>query len=102
MTPEKEVQNDIVDYLTELEKAGMPLMHDRRQAGGFSYKKGIPDLYAVYNGIHIEIEVKAPGEEQTSMQEKWQMKCEMLNIPYVCADCVEDVTNLLRKLGLPS
>lgn len=98
MTPEKIVQNAIVDYLTELEQQGHKLYHERRQAGGFSYKMGIPDLYAVYNGIHIEIEVKRPGGSQRAMQEKWEAKCKRLGIPYVCADSVDDVKLLLQKL----
>lgn len=98
MTPEKIVQNAIIDYFVKLENEGLPIMHDRRQAGGFSYKKGIPDLYAVVNGRHIEIEVKRPGGSQSSMQIKYQLKCKMLNIPYVCADCVEDVKKLVNSL----
>ena len=55
MTPEKKVQNSIMDYLKQLDKDGLPVMVERRQAGGFSYKMGIPDLYAVVNGYHLEI-----------------------------------------------
>ena len=58
MTPEKKVQNQIVNYLNELQTNGFPVFVERRNAGGFSYKKGIPDLYASVNGLHIEIEVK--------------------------------------------
>ena len=53
MTPEKKVQNEIIKYLKSKD-----VFFERRQAGGFSYKKGIPDLYAVIDGMHIEIEVR--------------------------------------------
>lgn len=96
MTPEKIVQNAIVDYLTELQKDGLPVLVERRNAGGFSYKKGIPDLYAVINGIHLEIEVKAPGEQPTMMQLKYRDKCKARNIPWVCADNVEVVEGLVK------
>ena len=91
MTPEKKVQNNIVDYLKSLEKQGFPVMVERRQAGGFSYKMGIPDLYAVINGIHLEIEVKRPGGQLRPMQEKYKQKCIDKNIAYVCADNVDIV-----------
>lgn len=98
MTPEKRVQNAIVDYLHELEKADAPVFVERRNAGGFSYKKGIPDLYAVVNGFHMEIEVKQPGEELSTMQMKFRDKCKRLNICWVCADRVEDVSTIVEEL----
>ena len=70
MTPEKRVQNKIVDYLHALEDEGFPIFVERRNAGGFSYKKGIPDLYAVINGQHVEIEVKRESVE-SSRQCNW-------------------------------
>ena len=88
MTPEKYVQNAIVAYMSKLEQAGLPIWWERRQAGGFSYKKGIPDLYASYDGYHIEIEVKAPGKELRPMQMKFAKKCAQLHIRYICADSV--------------
>lgn len=97
MTPEKIVQNSIINYLTKLEKEGYPLYHECRQAGGFSYKMGIADLYAVYRGQHIEIEVKRPGGHQSPMQEKWEMRCKQLGIVYVCADSVEAVKAMFIK-----
>lgn len=100
MTPEKHVQNAIITYLKKLENQGYPLMHERRQAGGFSYKKGQADLYAVYNGLHIEIEVKAIGGHQSTMQEKWEAKCKSLGIPYLCVDNVQDVINYFNQLIL--
>lgn len=100
MTPEKRVQNNIVAYLKRLENEGMPIFVERRQAGGFSYKMGIPDLYAVINGFHLEIEVKAPGGELRPMQEKYKEKCKQKNIAYVCADnldVVKDITKILLE-----
>lgn len=98
MTPEKRVQNAIVEYLTELQKQGEPVFVERRNAGGFSYKKGIPDLYAVINGIHLEIEVKQPGESLSTMQEKFRDKCAKLSICWVCAECVAHVSSVVGPL----
>ena len=91
MTPEKKVQNAIVDYLNDLQKQGLPVFVERRNAGGFSYKMGIADLYAVINGYHIEIEVKRPGGQASMMQLKHKVKCNTLGILYMCVDDVNDV-----------
>lgn len=98
MTPEKRIQNKIVDYLNERQAFGAPIFVERRNAGGFSYKKGIPDLYAVINGKHVEIEVKQPDGELEPMQEKFRQKCERLNITWVCATCVEDVNAIVDAI----
>ena len=90
MTPEKCVQSAIMAYLASLQKAGEPIFFERRQAGGFSYKEGIPDLYAVYNGIHIEIEVKAPGGHLRTMQEKFRDRCSKIGIEWTCVNNVEN------------
>ena len=99
MTPEKRVQSSIMNMLAELQSAGAPVFFERRQAGGYSYKMGIPDLYAVYNGRHIEIEVKAPGKTQSTMQIKFMEQCKRLNILYVCADDVKQVYDLIKSIS---
>lgn len=91
MTPEKIVQNEIVDFLNHKQKIEHePVFVERRNAGGFSYKKGIPDLYAIINGIHLEIEVKAPGGSMSTMQEKFRDKCKKLNVYWCCVDNIEE------------
>lgn len=42
MNEEKKLQNKIIKYYRALEKNGEPYFINRRQSGGFSYKKGIP------------------------------------------------------------
>lgn len=98
MTPEKRVQNSIIKYLTRLQEENYPVYFIRRQAGGFSYKKGIPDLYAIINGHHLEIEVKAPNGEISSMQEKFRDKCKKYNISWVCASTIEEVSEKVQEL----
>lgn len=99
MTPEKKVQNAILHYLKDLSEAGYPVMFDRRQAGGFSYKMGIPDVWASIDGRHIEIECKRfDGGELSSMQEKFKKKCKLANIPYIEAHSLEDVINVIQKI----
>ena len=91
MTPEKRVQNSLMSYMSKLETDGHPIFFERRQAGGFSYKMGIPDLYAVYDGQHIEIEVKAPGCNLRPMQIKFKQQCEQKNILYICCSDLQDL-----------
>lgn len=98
-TPEKIVQDDIIDYIKELKKLNHPIDFERRQAGGFNYKKGKPDLFIIYNGIHIELEVKAPGGKQTPLQIKFEKKCKNKNIcPYMCIDSLEKFIEELWKI----
>lgn len=98
MTPEKRVQNAIINYLKKLEKEDLPIYVERRQAGGFNYKKGIADLYSIINGIHLEIEVKKEGGKLSPLQEKWRDKCNKLNIKWICASSVEEVKEIVNKI----
>lgn len=98
-TEEGKVQQDIINHVNYLEELGNPIFYERRQAGGFNYKKGIPDLFVVYNGIHIEVEVKKPGGEQSSMQEKFERRCKnKYNCPYICVDNLKEFINYLDKI----
>ena len=58
MTPEGKVKKSITDYFDRLIKGGAPLYYEVRQAGGVSYKAGLPDIWCVYKGKHIELEIK--------------------------------------------
>lgn len=86
MTPEKEVQNQILNYLEELKDSGAPIFYERRQSGGVNYKKGIPDIYIVINGIHIEVECKRVNGKLSVMQEKFREMCDKCNIIYYITD----------------
>lgn len=98
MTPEKEVQNDIVKYVKELRDRGLPIEVVRTQAGGYAYHMGEPDLHLYYNGIAVDIEVKAPGRELRPMQEKWKERCEKVwHKRCICADSVQTVKDYLWK-----
>lgn len=96
MTPEKIVQNAIVAYLHKLQKKGCHCQVNRRQAGGFSYRMGIPDLYADFNGRHIEIEVKAPGKHLRPMQEKQRLKIIEEGSLYICVDNIEQFKDFIE------
>lgn len=100
MTPEKEIQNEIMAYFNKLKKAGVKLYVERRQAGGFAYKMGLPDLWVFIYGKHIEIEVKRPGGKTRATQEKWARRFVEMGAEYICADSVTDVIDLIEKLSI--
>ena len=74
MANETLVQTKILKYLTELENKKYPVWHERRQAGGFNYKKGIPDVYFVFLGLHIEVECKGIGGTPSVKQLEFERK----------------------------
>ena len=98
MTPEKIVQNKILSYLKQLKDNNEPIFYERRQAGGFSYKKGIPDIYFVYNGIHVEVEIKQEHGSLSTMQEKFRDMCKKKNILWICAKDIKDVKEIITEL----
>lgn len=106
ITSEKKVQNKIISFCKKLENLGYPIYCERRQAGGFSYKAGQADLYIIYNGQHIEIEVKKENGKQKELQLKWEEKCKRLNCLYILADSFdsfyEQISSIieLEKLNL--
>ena len=61
MTPERKVKKEIADYLQSLQESGLPVYYEAREAGGFTYKKGLPDIWLAVAGRHIELEIKKPG-----------------------------------------
>ena len=94
-TPEDKVKDKIIAYLKELEKLNYPIYHERRQAWGSS-KGGLADIMLVVQGIHIELECKAPGGELRAEQEKWKAKCDRIGIIYIEADDLQVVKNFLE------
>ena len=89
-TPEKKVQNKIIEYLKHLRKTNHPIEFERRQAGGFNYDKGKPDIWVVYNGIHIEIEIKSETGKLSINQIKWKQRFEKINCEYLVVDSFDN------------
>lgn len=96
---EGKVQDKIIKYLTQLHKDGYKIIHDKRQAGGLTYKEGMADIWVVFLGIHIEIEVKEPGEELRAAQEKWLSKMNQMGIHNLVAESVDDVKRYFKENG---
>lgn len=98
-TPEQKVQNKIERYLKSLQKQGVPLFFEKRQAGGFTYRKGLPDMYIVLYGKHIEIEIKAKDGKISTMQEMWQRRFkEVYKIPCCVVDDEKEVEKIIESM----
>lgn len=92
---ESKVKEQICDYLKSIDD----LYFERREALGPGYKKGVPDLFAVYKGYHIEIETKREtGGRLSTMQEKFASKARKYGMVYVLADSLEDVKDIIKKI----
>lgn len=100
MTPEKEIQNSIISYFKRLNDNGIPCYVERRQAGGYTYKAGLPDLFVCIFGQHIEIEVKRPNGQARAIQEKWAKRFNEIGVHYLLADSLTQVVDLLEKLSI--
>lgn len=50
---------------------------------------GMADIWAISNGRHVEIEVKAPSKEATAQQEAWLEDCARLGAVCFVADSLE-------------
>lgn len=96
--PETKIQNEIIAYLKKLQSENYPIFYQRREAGGFSYKEGIPDLYIVINGKHIEVEIKTKDGKLSIMQEKFRDKCNKINICWCCVRSLEEFKIFLKSI----
>ena len=95
MTPEGKVKKAIKEYLDSIN-----IYYELRPAGGVSFKKGLPDMWCVYKGKHIEIEVKEPdGGELSAMQIKWKKRFRMqYGFTSYTVSSVDELKKILQEL----
>lgn len=89
MKQETNLKNKIFNYLNSISQSDFPLLVFRRQAGGFSYNAGLPDLFFVWDGQHVEVELKAPDGKIRNLQLKWFEKFARKNITMFIVDNFE-------------
>lgn len=95
MTPEKKIQNEIINYFKEYKN----IYVERRQAMGIAYRKGSADIFVVIEGFHIEIEIKAENGEPSSLQLKWEDRCKNLwHIPYFRVKSLKEIKEIMERL----
>ena len=99
MTPEKIVQNAIIDYVKKLAKEGKKVKFWRREAIGQAYEKGTPDLYGSINGYHVEVECKREaGGMLSPMQEKKKAEYISLGILYISPKSLEEFKEAIKEV----
>jgi len=91
---ESDIQAQIRDYLRW---AGWFCIKIHQTLGSY---RGIADLYALKNGQHVWIEVKAPGGKQSEHQKQFQRDIERHGGTYVLARGVEDIEHLAGQKQL--
>ena len=56
------------------------------------------ELDTIYIPIHVEIEVKKPGEKLKPAQIKWKKICDLLEVPHIVAHSSEEAVDELRRI----
>lgn len=85
MTPEGKVLSAITAFLRD-EMKKKKCYYERRNAVGLNYRKGIPDLWYVKDGIHHEVEVKKPGGTKSTLQVFYSKFFADINCKCICVD----------------
>lgn len=98
---EKTLQNKVIEYLKKLKEKNIPVFWNKRQSGGWNYRIGLPDLYVVINGKHLEIEIKSPERDIVYKPEQllWKTEFEKLNIPHLISNNYQEIVGFIIKNG---
>ena len=97
-TPEGKVTKDCLEYLKLLKERGLPIYWEHRSGqGGYSYKKGLPDLFIVIGPYHIEAELKTINGKRSAMQDKYKKIFESHGTPYVCPHSFSEFKEYIDK-----
>jgi hypothetical protein len=95
--PEKKTQDAILALLRGYTAQGLPVVAFRRQAGALGHD-GLPDLYAVVAGRHLEIEVKSKTGTLGPLQRKWGEIIRSAGGEWICADDPAQVKALVERI----
>lgn len=96
---ERLILNKTINYLKKLSKEKLNVYWERRQAGGYNYKIGLPDLWLVINGYHYEIEFKSDEEKiyYKSEQLYWQNKFKKIKIESIISNNWEEIKKFIDE-----
>lgn len=97
MKPEAKVLRDIIKELARRKAAGEPTWWFKA-AGGPRQRAGIPDLIICYFGKFCSLEVKAPGEKPTKLQQHTMGKIAAAGGRCGSADSVEQAVAILDSI----
>lgn len=97
-TPESKVKEDISKYFKERMKRKDHVYYESREAGGYVYRKGTPDQWAVINGKHLEIEIKCNTGKRSGMQMKYELIFNSLGVAYCCVRSLDELIEVIKTL----
>ncbi len=95
MPLEKEIKQDILEYLNSL-----PQCYARGKHSS-PFSKGWPDVMGSFCGRTLAFEVKQPGKDATKLQEAEQIKWFKAGAIVGIVTSVEDVQRILEGYGVP-
>jgi hypothetical protein len=93
---ESDIQAAIKEYL---QWTGWFCVKIHQSLGSY---RGIADLYALKDGVHLWIEVKTPKGRLSKYQEQFRDDVLAHGGTYIVARSVDDVERVLRALGISS
>ena len=73
---------------------------DRRNNRITKGQAGAPDLFMVYRGMPVAIEVKKPGGKQREAQKEYQANMEAAGGTYKIVHSVEEALEMLKDLSM--
>lgn len=95
MTTESKLLDDILKYLKELGRQGVPIWWTKLRGLPGRQVAGLPDLWIVCCGKTIVVEAKAPGGKATRLQMHRLLQIGQAGGVAVVARSVDDVRNAL-------
>ena len=100
MASEINLQKRILTYCKQLSNINNLFYYERRIAQGIGYKKGLPDLFIVYNGRHVEIELKDKKGSLSPLQLYYREHFKKANITHAVIRSFDEFLSLLNLLGI--
>ncbi|QHJ84041.1 MAG: hypothetical protein [Caudoviricetes sp.] len=101
---ESDIQSLILIYVTSLPESFAFRMNTGVSNNDGRFTRygipGQPDIFMIYRGRFIGVEVKTKTGRQSEKQKQWQRNCERAGGIYILARSVDDVRDRLMSEGL--
>ncbi|HEX4545756.1 MAG TPA: hypothetical protein VH110_05310 [Candidatus Acidoferrum sp.] len=91
--PEGKLQRRVLTYLKTI-----PGLEARKRHGTAFGVAGDPDIYLLYQGVHAEIELKAPGQTPTPLQLRRLAEWKAAGALTLVASTLDEVKALIEEL----
>lgn len=98
MQSEKSLQTRIMAACKRKEKECPYFYYERRIAQGIGYRKGLPDMFLVYRGIHVEVELKREDGHLSVLQEVRRKRFEEMSTPFYVVRSLSDFDKIFADI----